>query len=522
MFLSSRPRKLQVLVAVATGAALLTTLAAPADAASTRTPAKPSHLALTAATATSMTVTSAHAARAKKYRLYVSTVRSDMYYANIISHKHSSARRSATASGPRVTVGGLRYTTAPYYYRMQAFNGRKYSVSSIIMTGGLRPSQPTGLAVHTGRGLSLTWNSGAATGFWIIRATNAAMTAGRVRYVVSGRTRQFTPVGLAAGHMYWFTVASVTNGTTSPYSARVAGAPTGHVQAIKVMTYNVLQTNADGTREAGGVVPKWSQRGPAAAALIKKSLPDVVAVQEAGDWIGSQPGTRQIDTLRNYLGGTYALAHTEVTWAERKSQPGYLRHHVYILYRPTVWTPVGGGGTWMIDNAGKHYSDNRWAAYQLLENRQTHARVLFVSTHLIVGYGKGLDLRRETETSIMVRDAAAQAARDGNPQVIYAGDFNSNQNTKYHPLDGPATVMSANGIADSRLIAQRHYNNVHSMNFYQRTPMPYPNDVIDDIYLPAGAGASTWSVALNLKSGKLVGTIPSDHDPVVASVYFAY
>jgi endonuclease/exonuclease/phosphatase family metal-dependent hydrolase len=441
-------------------------------------------------------------------------VKKDLFYANLVANRASSARRALTSTKPLVTVGGLSYTTAPYYYRLEAINGSRQSYSANIGTVGLRPTAPTALHITAGTtGTYLTWSSGAATGFTIARATNPQMTANRFVRSIDTRTRQYTPVGLAKGSTYYFQVRAVNNATPSGYSGRVSGIVRTSQQAIKVMTYNILTLSTDGTREVGGTISPWSKRGPAEAALIKQVSPDLIAIEEGGHWVGGTPGTRQVDSLRSslaHIGLNYARARTETPYPER----GAYAYGNYILYNPAKYQPVGSGWHWLI-------GDGHSAAYQELRNVATGARVLFVATHLSSPAGRNGDVLRENETKSLLAQAGTKAAALG-VRVVYGGDFNSNSLSKAHPLDGPGVVMRSAHIADTRFVAQTHVNERYdSMNSYRRTPLTYGVD-IDYVYASPGVAVSSWGTALRLSRGSFVGTIPSDHNPVYATVRIPY
>ena len=110
MFHPLRRRPLVLVLAVVVAMAAL---AAPAVAGTW--PAKPTNLRVMALTDTSLTVSAARSTHATSYRLWASTVKSDVF-APALSHRRA-ARRSATARTPQVTVTGLasapgRSTTA--------------------------------------------------------------------------------------------------------------------------------------------------------------------------------------------------------------------------------------------------------------------------------------------------------------------------------------------------------------------------------------------------------------------------
>lgn len=490
---------------------LLLGLLMPGRADASGWPSKPSGIRVAAISHTSFTVTLQASTNARSYRLYVSTLKSDLYYRNLVAGRASAARRTYSSTRPRLTAGSLTYRVVPYYYRLEAVNGTQHSYSDNIRSIGLRPYVPTDLTASSSA--YLRWRSGRATGFSIKRATDSAMTGNVQVRAIRGEAHQYTPYGLAKGRTYYFRVRAINQGTPSAYSSAVSMTVRTSEQPVRAMTFNILHLSADGTSEPGGVIAPWSQRRPAAATLIKSVDPDVIGVQEANDWVGSEPGTRQVDSLNSALraiGATYNVAATEI----RYPNSGWHRYGNYILYKPSVYQAYAAGGHWDI-------GDNRWAAYQPLQRLSTGARFLFVSTHLIAGRGYNIDLQRQYQTERLLEQATAKAAALGVP-VIYAGDFNSNPLTKQHPLDGPGVVIRAAHINDARLIAQsHHYERYDSMNEYLRTPMRY-FIYIDYLFAPPGVATSSWGTALRLSGGKWVGTIPSDHDPVYATMIVRY
>jgi endonuclease/exonuclease/phosphatase family metal-dependent hydrolase len=455
--------------------------------------------------ASSFSVVTNVAANARRYRLFASTTKGDLWVKNI-----GRARRSALSAKPEVSLSGLPYTTKPYFYRIEALNGTHHRFSPEVREVGLRPAEPSHLRLaRRADGAYLTWSSTGSTGFSVTRATDPAMTRNVHTYRVLGDTHQFTPPAMARGRTYYFQVRALNDATRSLASAPMAVAARASQQPIQVMTYNILELTTDGRREGTGVIAPWSQRRLAAAALIKKANPDVIAIQEGAAWVGRPRGARQIDSLRSALGGEYALSHTEVS----PSQPHYFRTGVYILYKKSAYKAVGHSWHWALGNA-------HWAAYQILQNRKTHAKVLFVSLHLQVGNYAVNDRKRENETKTLLRKAGAFAASHHVP-VIYAGDFNTDVNA-HHAFDGPGIAMREADVASAFNAAQkRRYANYNSANGYNRQP-PRFGDHIDYIYASPGVAVLSWRQVMRLSHGRLVGVIPSDHNPVVAGLEFPY
>jgi endonuclease/exonuclease/phosphatase family metal-dependent hydrolase len=502
----SERRRLRGLALALVAMAVIAFGAVPATAGSA--PATPTGVRQTAATATSLTVSGNASAYATGYRLYASTTRSSLYIANI-----GSAIRSATYSTPSATISGLTYTTSPYYYRFAAVNSSGVRYGTEILTGYLRPAAPTGITVSSSiAGTTIKWTSGPARTFRIARATNAAMTTGRVHYNITSQARQYTPYGLVRGTRYYFAVAAM-NGLVASYGAPVSVVAAPREVSVRVLTYNVLHAGAAGQYSGDGTIAAWSDRRPKVVSLIQSSAADLVAVQEGSAWIGSiqgRGGIRQVDDLKNALGSTYSLARTEIP----PSEPGYFRTGRYILYRNTTYRTIGSGGYWTIGTA-------RYAAYQVMENRATGARLLFVSVHLSAAAGTSTgDAERKAETESLIRQASAYAASQRVP-VVYAGDFNSHTGPG-HAFDGPALAFGAVRATDAAETAQFKVNPTYnSANGHYRTP-PATSHSVDHIYAPPGVSLRTWRLGLQLTSGMFVGAIPSDHNPLASDATIPY
>ncbi|HEX3823181.1 MAG TPA: endonuclease/exonuclease/phosphatase family protein [Mycobacteriales bacterium] len=485
-----------------TGVACLA--AAPAAAMpDTAAPAPPTGIHVTKISSSSFTVAVHTAAHAKKYRVYVATTRKALAVANLGHDTVMSASKH-----PRITVKGLRYRISPYYYRVETLNGARRKFSLPAASIGLRPAMPTGLAATSNsHGTSLTWNSVNATGFTVEQATDAGMTQNVKKYRIIGQENQFTPYGLTDGSTYYFRVRSMNSGTPSAYAAPVTATVTTNEQPVSVMTYNVLEAADDGRSEGGSTVAPWSERGPVAASLIQQANPDVIGAQEAASWVGVPTPARQIDSLTAMLGGEYSLADTEIP----PGQPHHLRTGVYILYKSDTYQAVGQGGHWDIGNT-------RWAAYQVLQNRSTGAKFLFVSAHLAFPAGAAADRQRETETNNLLSDAGREA--NGLP-IVYVGDFNSDQ-WAGHAFNGPAIAMRAASVDDAYDVAQtRVHARYNTADGYRRTP-PMNGGRIDYVFAQRGVAATSWDLVMDLSHGKFVGTIPSDHNPLVSNLLFPY
>ncbi len=496
-------------------AAVLATSLTLLPAAAVPFPAAPSGVRLTAATPTSLSVSANRAAGASGYRLYASTTRSSVYVANI-----ARTHRSGVSTSPTLTLGGLVYTSATWYLRYATVSsaGSRYSD---IFTAHLRPGTPSAPRVRsTATGNSVTWTSGAALGFRIAVATDPTMTRGRFTHTISSQARQYTPYGLRRGTRYYFRVAAVNGVSSSGFSATVSAVITSTEQSVRVMTYNILEANTAGVVEGDGRLASWSKRRGGVVRLIRAASPDVVGVQEAAAWMGSVQGyggVRQIDDLAGLLktsssGPGYTLAATEVP----PSQHGYFRTAQYILYKESVYARSGAGGHWNFGTT----SVPHWAAYQVLTNRRTGARFLFLSAHLSYLGGSAGDKVRQAEATSLIRQASAFAAGQHVP-VVYSGDFNSHGGSN-HPLDGPGVAFRAVHAVDALEVAQYRLNfPVNSAN--QNVRLAFASGLsIDHVYASAGVALRSWRLSVELSKGAYVGVIPSDHNPLVVDLSFPY
>lgn len=505
----SQPLLSRTVAALAGVAGLSTLLMTTVSASASAYPAPPTGVHITGASATSLTVGANVSANAQGYRLFVSTVKGDLYYSNLVAGRASSARRSATSSTPRVTVSGLTYTTSPYYYRLEAVDGNSRSFSATILTVGLRPAVPTGLhAVGSAKGTYLTWSNGGATGFSVAQANNAAMTANRRDYSLSGPVHQFTPYGLKKGTTYYFKVRAMNQQMPSAYTGVTGVKVAAAEQNVSIITYNIATLYNDGLKEPGGVMAPWAQRRTPAAALIKRWHPDVIAVQEGHALIPGYYYKRQVDSLADALrtaGAPYTVAKTE---NYIYGQPGYVRTGDYLLYNPAVYTAVGTGGHWALGGG-------EYGAWQVLNNRVSGAKFLFVSTHLTPGASASNSSARQAETKSLLSQAGAKATAVSLP-VVYAGDFNSDR-TAAGP-DAPGLIMAGSHLDDAKAVAQAYTNEKYdTYNNYLRTPPAY-GLAIDKIFVSTGVAAYSWREVLQLSGGKYIGTIPSDHNPLYALV----
>ena len=78
----------------------------------------------------------------------------------------------------------------------------------------------------------------------------------------------------------------------------------GTEATFKILTWNVLHAQFDGTKENGNKIASWSQRVKVVTSMIKKADPDVITVNEADDWWGhcvGYPGRSDTAAFRSWI-----------------------------------------------------------------------------------------------------------------------------------------------------------------------------------------------------------------------------
>ena len=190
-----------------------------AVASASSVPAATSGVRLAHLTGSSLTVAANRSEHATSYRLFVSRYRSDLYLVNLRHARHT--RVMAQSSTPKITVRGLRYVTAPYYFRFEARSGSGTRASAIRSTR-LRPAVPSGVRVTGSHLRSLVWHPVVGTGYAVTESTNAAMSRARKVYTIRGAHAALTPSGLRQGTRYYFRVQALNGATKSYASVRVS------------------------------------------------------------------------------------------------------------------------------------------------------------------------------------------------------------------------------------------------------------------------------------------------------------
>lgn len=346
--------------------------------------------------------------------------------------------------------------------------------------------------------LKLSWpRVKKAKSYEIDLADNYEMAGRATTKVAAGSSRRasFVISGLTQGKTYCVQVRAKRGKNYGKRSRRTCkptiamrGSASG--SAYRVMTYNVCAQACKGDPDAAS----WKKRSALATSLISSQSPDVIALQEHPHSVGN--------LLTTSLASTYAAT----TYVSAKD----------LLYKRSRFTMPSGR------TSSIQLSPSKFAVWAELVDRQTGQRSIFVSAHLTPGKGAATDALRETQTKLLI--AAVDQVNPRDLPVIYAGDFNSN---KSRPFDAPAQVFKARGYYDSydlaAKLAKPNWNSAADFSSAPGKPRKSYQwgDHVDHVFVRAASSyVSGWTSPAVMKSSKkYAGPMPSDHKPVVVTVW---
>ncbi|MFT4294800.1 MAG: endonuclease/exonuclease/phosphatase family protein [Micropruina sp.] len=297
--------------------------------------------------------------------------------------------------------------------------------------------------------------------------------------------------------------------------------------ALRVASYNILCSTCGG--------PSWSSRRTAVASTIKNQKPDVVGIQEASQ--GKLPGKQvsQYSELLSTLGSPYRAANSNGYNCERVTTPSKCVYKdqgasqgTRIIYNSSTVTLLAQGSRKLTSASG---AGDRYVAWARFQQRSSGKKFLFVNAHLEHRKSDYYYELRKTQTR-QVLDTLKQH-RDSLP-VVMVGDWNSDKWAK--PSNAPSDLILGAGFVDplghvyrskaigkNATVEKRIRTNYWSVNHLKREAQHYPEGTngvnIDQIYV-SPMRVSEFEVVVKLdKKGRFVGTIPSDHNMLRATVH---
>lgn len=320
------------------------------------------------------------------------------------------------------------------------------------------------------------------------------------------RARWWTAVGVVS------LVAGVVGPTAAAQAISVpAGSATVHQSVTARATGRVsLRIGSFNIRKSDKKLPWTAARRDRVAQQILSNRFDVIGLQEAN---GNDNFASLYPKVRSRLVSTAQCAkvkHTTIKDARAR-----------ILFNPSRFTGSHAiSGRLNLDHSSRRDAD--FACYQLLTDRRTGAQFLVVSTHDASGVGRANDDRRYRQLKNLVADVARiQRAHGASWPVLWPGDYNSSASKKYS-YDGPRIAMASIGARDAYAVAgRRKHGSYNSANQLKRTPVRTHHHV-DHIFVSRSVRVSSFKVVVRLKGKHYRTPFASDHNPIRATVSFAY
>ena len=515
---------------------LLAGLAAPAMAAEWPS-ASPTGLAQSAATSTSVSMIWTPVAKAQKYRLQISTS----------SSMSNPTYLRSTATG--ATLKGLQAGRG-YYVKVRVIttDGVNRSAYSSAVRAWTSFSVPTGLKVtnRDGTAASFDWaDVSGAPKYRIQIADNSSM---------SGATyHRFTPStgtveGLTASKTYYAKVRVITEDgvnlssyspavTVKPADAGEEPPPSGSGDALTVASYNIRCANC---YTGQNLERPWSERRGVVVASILKKKPDVIGIQEASQgWLvsgGKKIDLAQFEDLRNRLrsGGTpYEVTNPYRNNCVKSTTPSGCKFQdrgasqgTRVFFNTDSVKLVSQGSKKLPGCSG---CNTRYVSWAMLEQKSSGQKFFFATTH--IEYGSSYYSLRKSQTQSMMAEVDKRLP-SGLPAFV-VGDLNS---TRYAtPTNAPYDEILSHGFIDplgqiykspkvssKATVEKRIRANYNSHNSFLRTVPHFASDENGsnmDYIFTTRMRTLSWETVLDLdSSGKLAGTIPSDHNMLVAKV----
>ncbi|MEC5193352.1 MULTISPECIES: endonuclease/exonuclease/phosphatase family protein [unclassified Arthrobacter] len=356
--------------------------------------------------------------------------------------------------------------------------------------------------------------------------------------------------GLKSNSTYYLRVRVISaDGTTnlSPYSAAVAAktkvAPTfaAVVNPLSVASYNVKCANC-----FSGAANEltWAGRRSAVVDTIKKQMPDVIGVQEASQgWLSDDPrpgGVSQFEDLQERLqaaGANYQLTNskrnncvkdttpTACVYADKGASQG-----TKIFYNASAVSLDSQGSLALPGLLGS--TDNpRYMAWAVFTQKSTNKKFFIGDAHLQSGGGTDYQNLRTQQAKAMT--AEIKKRNPLNYPVLVTGDMNSHKWTA--PSNAPYDTLTAAGFVDplgntyasdlpsgtatAETTVGANYDSYNNFNRLANARNAWGNGTYIDYIFTSKMRVVEWRTVVNVdSSGNFIGTIPSDHNMIKATV----
>lgn len=429
---------------------------------------------------------------------------SERYLVEVATDPGFTAARSTEATGSLAVVDDLvpktRYLARVSPITLAGKGTPSETVGFTTLARGFPLSPPAvTLSSTTSTSLTAAWTDVTADARYLVEFSLEESFADPNSSVVTAPEVTFKKLSHKRTYYVRARVVDSAGERLSEWSAAVAGKPLQSAP-LTVGTYNILKSARK----------DWSKRKPALVRTILGEDPDVVGLQEATP--ARRGGTRQYVALTNALGSDWALVDAS------SGSTGETR----TIYNITRLQLISSGHH-AISGSKRYGGFQRYVTWAVFTQRATGKRFMFVNTHFAPRTSSASDGHRVSAARQLV--AAVKQANTDNLPVVVAGDFNTGKNRTssnrvYTTIVGGgyrdplATGSGRLGHAEKTIRA-----NVKTVNRYRRVaPRDSFAPMVDHIFV-SPMRVKEWEVVARLDSrGRFIGTIPSDHNMLRATV----
>lgn len=286
---------------------------------------------------------------------------------------------------------------------------------------------------------------------------------------------------------------------------------------LKVASYNIKCNSCQKKGEQS-----WSARKGAVVGAILGQMPDVLGVQEASQGRMKGRSVAQFEDLVNGLGKPYAVtSRSDIGGgAGVDNRIVYNTATVKLLKQGVVRLPTAKGA-----------NIHRYLTWATFRQKSTGKVFLFGDTHLEPG--KKFNSLRVRQTQTVINALRKLAAKDELPTML-VGDFNFHKwmsKAGYQPysmladsgyLDPLGNTHRSHAAAPTAFVENRINTNFSTYNdFSRKAPaFSYANGTQLDFIFVTKMRVSEYEVVVKVDSQRrFIGTIPSDHNMVRATVW---
>lgn len=365
------------------------------------------------------------------------------------------------------------------------------------------------LAAHTSTSITATWPSAGPTASYQVAIGKTPDVRTDIKQVKKPTS---TFDSLAATTTYYVSVRALdpSGDSLTAWSAPKA-LKTPASLPLRVGSFNIR----NGTISAGG--GNWTKRRHAVADTVAGQDVSVLGLQEATWNIRGYPAGQYADLAR-LLGKSWK----STTYVGNAGPEG-----TRIIYDSNEVTMLRQGYQKL---AGSH-DNNNWRYVTWAEFRQlsTGKKFFFANTHFLAKQNKHDTASRKSGAQQLVK--IIERYNTANLPTIIVGDFNSHKFRK--PRNTPYDIITDAGYIDPldnvdgwrggpRGIAEKRINaNLFTINLFKRKAMKgnYSTGVMLDQIFVTPMRVTEWETVARLdSSGRFIGTIPSDHNMIRATV----